>query len=99
MSLSEANSQVRQFLTIWSYEELGESPPGAPEKAASIDVLPGDLEGVAVWYLPDLVGSPNLRSGASIYGDYGRLPEVCSVASESISLLVADLISLVVHGV
>lgn len=47
MSLSEAKSQVRQFLAARYPVNLGYSPAGAPEKGAMIDVLISDLENEA----------------------------------------------------
>lgn len=44
MSLAEAKSQVRQFLTTRYLADPEHSPAAAREEVVNIDVLAGDLE-------------------------------------------------------
>lgn len=48
--------------------------------------------------MTDLTGRPFLGSRASICGDCGHFREAFSVTSESLPLLVADLLSLAIRG-
>lgn len=60
ISLSEAKSQVPQFLVVRCSVNRKESPAAAVEGVASIDVLTGDLKDKADWTLAGLMGGPNL---------------------------------------
>lgn len=78
MSLSELRLQGRKFLGARYLADLEESPMAAPERVASINALPGNLEGEADWDLDGLTGRPYLGSRASISGDHGLLREASS---------------------
>lgn len=97
--LSEAKSQVRQFLATRYRAGLEESPTVDPEERASIEVLTGELEDKADWNLAELTESPDLCSLARIRGDNGRLLEAGFVVNESASSLVVDFWSSEIRGV
>lgn len=61
-------------------------------------MLPVDLKGEADWYMNCLMADPNLDSQTSIWFDYGRLSELCSVDRESIASPVSDLLSLAIRS-
>lgn len=60
MSLLEAKSQVCQFLATRYLADLEEFPAAAPEEVESVDMLAGNLECQAIWYLADLMGGPDI---------------------------------------
>lgn len=99
MSLSEARSQVCQFLTAQCPADLKESPAAALEGVWKIEGLSSNLDGEADWPLAALTRGPNLRSRGSPHGDYGRLSKSCSVVIKSVPSLVVDSLSLAIHGV
>lgn len=58
ISLSEDESQVRQFLAASYPVEFGEPLVAASEKMASIGLIKSDLEGKADWDSAELMGGP-----------------------------------------
>lgn len=69
------------------------------KEVETIDVFPGNLDGVVEWELADLAGIYDLSSGAFIRFDYTCRGEECSVVSASITSSVADTLPLIIRGV
>lgn len=93
MSLSEAKSQVRQFLKTKNSGDLEESLIAALDEVASIEGHSSDLYSEADCNLAYFTGDPDLGSRPIICVYYGRLQDACSVVSKSVPSSVADLLS------
>lgn len=70
ISVSEAKSEMRQFLATRYPADLEGSQAAATEEVLSIDGLPSDLEGEIEWDLADLTEGTSMGGLASMHGPY-----------------------------
>lgn len=99
MVLSEARSQVRQFLVARYHTTLTESASETPEEVVSINVLARDLEGETDWKLADSTKGSDFGTRATTRGGNGRHCEACLEINQPIPSSVLDLLTLAIRGV